>query len=457
MNIILASDKLNLFQPFGGDWANENNFTRALLIAFSKSPWSPVLLRGFLDLLADRMAEARVPPDDVTNLFARWPESVELKMQQGVATTAFLADGVTDGVLLALNPEPGSEEPKGNIGAQQGAGIADAVIVVRGSAPDPERTIAIVVESKLYGAAGADQLQQYHRAMGEKLPGRVRFVEMLWDEVYSLTEHLPSEAEFDPVLRDFKGFVSSRPHLVRFTGFQSADLKDPYRLDVRMRRFCDRMIAERTLGSQGLAVQGEPQRKKLGCDYDLSLEGQDTLIGNLGIGCWDGSTLSLKMVIGARTYWHTDRLLGRSWKSTAVAGALSELRGVGRVSVSASVRLYFGRFDVEWLTVCEVRPDQGREVEVWHTAIDIVREFHCKVATDERLERLDALTKGRAADAIERTRRIAAAERPKTFSVVTVCIEHDGGSVTVMSREKQFDVLRESLAKLGVLLRAASA
>jgi hypothetical protein len=59
MNFEFNHRNLNLFWHFGDSAENENNTTRAFLIAASRSPWSSILLRGFSDLVFNQVREGR--------------------------------------------------------------------------------------------------------------------------------------------------------------------------------------------------------------------------------------------------------------------------------------------------------------------------------------------------------------------------------------------------------------
>ena len=89
MEIIRRHRCLNLFHHFGDSAENENNTTRAFLIAATRSPWSPVVLRGFLDLVAENV---RSMPDEwkkFEKFFQSWPESLDVSLERKILTEQF--------------------------------------------------------------------------------------------------------------------------------------------------------------------------------------------------------------------------------------------------------------------------------------------------------------------------------------------------------------------------------
>jgi hypothetical protein len=91
MHLSLNHQNLNIFNHFGDSAQNENNTTRAFLIAATRSAWSPILLRGFFDLVAARIRE-RLPDQAIKRLFSavflshgrtklrfRWRKILELR------------------------------------------------------------------------------------------------------------------------------------------------------------------------------------------------------------------------------------------------------------------------------------------------------------------------------------------------------------------------------------------
>lgn len=462
MEFELRDRRLNLFQHFSGDTASENNTTRAFLVVLGRSPWSPVILRGFLDLLAEKpnLVKQGVGVLD-SSLSRRWPDGIEMWMQQGFVSTDFLA-GVGSAILVELTPVlegPDAAKPPPSVTP---GGIADAVIVLRFWDEDGEnRSVAIVVESKLYGRAGEEQIGRYLAAMKDKVGEKHAWVHVSWDEAYQLTNALPVEAQFDPIVRDFKAFIDSRPYLVRFTGFQEADFQTPESgLDVRLARCCERLMSELE-GGRG-AVEGapacSPERKKGGRDYDLPLDGQNRLWGNLGLASWRPPELAVKLVVGSRRNWETSLVLSRTANREDVQRLLKRAAETRRFKCSVAVRLYFHRFDDVWLfpwdgVVVEDAPQR------WKEAMGIVESFHRKTPTDDLLTDLEAKigTGGAEAEQIERAKRLPLERRPRLFCVVVLTLVRDGIALARDDVRSQIRVLREDLELFAALLRALSA
>jgi hypothetical protein len=395
MRIQLDHPNLSLFRAFGGGWDSENNFTRALLIALTRSPWSPVLLRGFFDLLSEKLQDVPNAAPCLPYL-SSWPTSIEVSMQQGTAGEAFLPNDGSGAVLVDLIPDPGARPCGGDVREEAGEsrGIVDAMITVRGSDGTDERSISVVIESKLYGGVEERQRALYRSAIEKRLGRRPAEVAVSWDEVYRLTEHLPSEADADPVVSDFKTFIASRPHLLGFTGFSSNDFRTPGVLDGRLLRLC-----ERVAGSDPFV--GQVQRKYRGFDYDLPVKGQAALQGNVGVACWDSTTVSCKLVIGAGNQWQTTMLFKRS-ESVNVGVALQQLAATGRLRLMVQVRLYFHRFDVEWIDVATPAVAHGEEGVRWAEAVGLARSFHQKRASDDVLDALARHMTGGRSDSLDR-------------------------------------------------------
>jgi hypothetical protein len=232
---IRTDRRLNVFEHFGGDWANENNTTRALLMALSRSPWSPTLLRVLMDLIREKVAGRLVaggqPLADeqqcvvlgaCNELLSRWPDEVDFRMQVGAASDEFkLPDGGT-GVLIEIIPCMGTDvsyPPNTTSGAtdsKKAAGIVDAWIQADFG---EDRSLTMVIESKLYGKAGRDQIAKYLAGMGAD---KTTEVQVTWEDVYGLLNALPDAALADPIIADFRDFMARDPKLVGFTSSMRA-------------------------------------------------------------------------------------------------------------------------------------------------------------------------------------------------------------------------------------------
>lgn len=451
MEIRLGHANLNLFKSFGGPCDNENNFTRAFLVALTRSPWSPVLLRAFFDVLAEKLsgladAQRCVP------FLSSWPSFVEVTMQQGTAGESFLADGVSAALLVNLTPDPrlGSyEELRDEPQEVVARGIVDAIVTVRGGI-GTDGGMSVIIESKLYGAVGEQQRAIYRDAIRHRLGFAPCEVAVSWDEVYKLTEHLPSEADSDPILADFKSFISSRPHLVGFTGFADADFANLASLDARLKRLCDRLAETEPFA-------GQVERKRGGLDYDLELVNQASLIGNVGVACWDSPTLSSKLVIGARSKWQTAQLLGRYSKGEVV-DALRRAGETGRLRLGVHVRLYFNRFDAPQFEVTV--PDQPVRAEEagerWDEINTLARTFHDQVASDGILDQLGRRLGTHGANEIARARALPPDKRPKCFSLVVILLQVPGHDLTAKPAAAQASSIQEDLLLLAAILKNLS-
>jgi hypothetical protein len=170
MEIIRSHKNLSLFQHFGAGAENENNTTRAFLIAMSRSPWSPVLLRGFFDVIA---AKNSGPASDFFTKSARlltaWPSSIEMSLERNITAEKFPGEGVKHAVLVDLTPVSGAVAGSSQVDIRDDpTGRVDATIVLRAgddTLADQEGALAIVIESKLYGNAGEQQMEDYKKAL----------------------------------------------------------------------------------------------------------------------------------------------------------------------------------------------------------------------------------------------------------------------------------------------------
>src|SRR5438552_17203764 len=86
VDFILDHRNLNLFHHFGDSAENENNTTRAFLIAASRSPWSPVLLRGFMDAVAARIRTSASceTTRQIERFLCAWPDTVEFSLERNI-------------------------------------------------------------------------------------------------------------------------------------------------------------------------------------------------------------------------------------------------------------------------------------------------------------------------------------------------------------------------------------
>jgi len=457
MEIILNHDNLNLFRFFGGDCANENNTTRAFLIALTKSPWSPVLLRGFFDLLAEKLAiQNQLLASKCAEFLSGWPKRVEFSMQQGVAKGEFLSDEVRCGLLVLLTPGENAAAAPGDAASREAIarGIIDALLVVESAA---DKVLALLIESKLYGPVGDEQAAQYLAAMKRKLGDSVAMIDISWDEIYCLTEALPPQAEVDSVLSDFKAFIDARPHLVSFNGFHLNDFADWYLVDTRLRRLCERVASEALVDDKSTIryrFNGSPQRKRQGADYDLPLENQQNLRGNIGLACWDLKVISAKLAVGWRTNWETWHVLEKTWNSPDVRDCLRRLCDSGRLVLDVHVRLYFSRFEEHSFIVWTAGPEACEVWRKWDDAVNLIRRFHRQEATDMLLDELLSLSGETEADAVDRARKQS--PRTKCFVGLVFCVQTPGPELAKKDAGTQLAMIQKDLLALADLLASLS-
>ncbi len=400
MEIDAEDRHLNLFQFFGGDYANENNTTRTLMIALTRSQWSPIILRGFFDAVLGKLRNMgcevlrNIPCETLVaarEIFGAWPASLRVRMQQGAASADFIPGDtkLDSALLLEIAPESEKEAVEADDGqpaaddAVKPGGITDACLIATSR---DDKTMAIVIESKLYGRAGEDQMGKYEAAIKERCrhgnaPIRM---ELKWEDIYSLLGHLPEEASFDPILRDFARYLNERPWLVGFTGFGSEDFADRRRLDTQLYRLCQRIARD---GAGDYRFEAEVVRVRLGCDYNLCLnvaEGKPKMQGNLGIlASPELATVSSKLALGWRTYEQTTYVLdNKKCEDAAVLECISALGGTG----VATIDLYFG---------CQILgtdvPEFARRrypVTDWKEACALAMRYHRKKSFAEVVDEI---------------------------------------------------------------------
>jgi hypothetical protein len=379
MEIRIEDNRVHLFRFFGGDYANENNTTRSLMVALTRSQWSPVILRGFFDILVKKLRDG---PGETAGtareILGVWPASLQVRMQQGVAGTDFLPAEmeIDSAILLQIEPDSENEAIDASTKQAEPSGIIDACLIV--TSPE-DKTVAIVIESKLYGQAGEDQMCRYAAAIR---PPAIR-LQLTWEEIYSLLEHLPKEADFDSILRDYRDYLNERPGLVGFTGFRPEDFTDARRLDTQLYRLNQKISRQ---GVPGRIFRRDVARVRGGCDYGLYLDAPEAQ-GNLGIASFEPASVSCKLAVGWADYGQTTRALANS-EDADVQECLSALANEGTLTID----LYFccvvnrtvhgfayRRFPAEGNTV----------IGSWRSACSLAREYHRKTeATDAVLDEI---------------------------------------------------------------------
>jgi hypothetical protein len=392
MEITRSHKNLSLFQHFGASAENENNTTRAFLIALSRSAWSPVLMRGFFDLIAEKASDL---PAMSAKLLTAWPARIEMSLERDISAEKFPGGGVRHAILVDLTPVSGAvaELPHADI-KEKPTGRVDATIVLTAgddTSSGSDGGLAIVIESKLYGIAAEQQMERYKKAIEEKQI-QVHRVPVAWEEIYDLTRALPNEAEHDPIVSDFKEFLLRDPRLTGFTGFEARDFSPKNeRLDDKLSRFCTRVL-EDLKNDPYFQSASKPERKKGGLDYDLLLAKQNQLVGNLGVAAWEHKALSAKLVVGWRGHWQTDRLLSTfsnmQPSERAVVGAIIDALGkTGKVNIDAALRPFFHRFDYDFAGRC--RPTEAADHHAaWDEIVQFSRQFHGQPLTAESRAKL---------------------------------------------------------------------
>ena len=424
-----------------------------------------MLFRSFLDLLAERISATS--PEllrDFETFFRSWPEMLQVALERDISADKFPGDHVIAAILVALTPVSGgsgqvadlvADPPYPQTTETAPRGRVDATMIARRTQRDTlegqpkDSALAIVIESKLYGPAGDEQLTRYKKKLEEKLV-RTVLVEISWEEIYQLCESLPEEAEHDPVLSDFKDFLARDARLVGFTGFRKEDFAGsrhedfvggPYLLDSKLQRLCDRIA--------GKGDGGKPERKRGGLDYDLPLAQQSSLVGNIGLASWDQDALQAKLVIGWRSRWHTDRVLDTTWNADGVPDLIRQVGQGGALRIDAHVRPYFSRFEYDTAALWSTQIDHSDAASVWRDAVEFARSFHAKRLDEQKVALLrSAPSRVTNESAISR----AVAERANCFVPLVLLASWQPKDLATMKPEQQFRIIREKLREMSALL-----
>jgi hypothetical protein len=180
-----------------------------------------------------------------------WPDEIEISMERDIRAETFPGVGVDRAVLVELTPAGVVADLPSQPMVMGETGRVDATIVVRQS---NSAGLALVIESKLYGRAGHEQLLKYKQAL-ESRHIKTLLVDVAWEEIYTLADSLPEAAEHDAILSDFKSFLARHPRLAGFTGFRQGDFDGPaYVLDARLQKLCETLAGQST-------ESGTPERK----------------------------------------------------------------------------------------------------------------------------------------------------------------------------------------------------
>jgi hypothetical protein len=457
MEINLDHRNLNLFHHFGDSAENENNTTRAFLIAATRSPWSPMLFRSFLDLLAEQM-RANSPEllTDFDKFFRSWPETPQVSLERDISADKFPGDDVAIAILVALTPVSEGSGQVVDLKFPKPTGRVDATLIARqtdGDTLDGQSkgsALAIVIESKLYGPAGIEQLGRYKSRLEEKSI-RTVLVEIRWEDIYKLCESLPQAAEHDPVLSDFKEFLARDARLVGFTGFRQEDfVRGPQLLDSKLQRLCDRIAGK---GDDPVLGGGKTERKRGGLDYDLTLTQQASLVGNIGLASWDQDALHAKLVIGWRSRWHTDRVLNSTWNADGVPDLIRQIGRGTALLIAAHVRPYFNRFEYDPAASWSTAIGPADAARVWQDAVEFARSFHAKCLDGEKVA---VLSKSPSTITNESAITRAVAERVNCFVPLVLVASWQPTHLTKMKPDEQLRIIRGKLREMANLLTRLS-
>jgi hypothetical protein len=446
MNFEFNHRNLNLFWHFGDSAENENNTTRAFLIAASRSPWSSILLRGFSDLVFNQVRERNTDLAKSIEPFLReWPETVEFSLERDIAAESFPGPGVLSAVIVELTPECGVAQEEIPLGELEPRGRVDATIVLRNAEGNG---LAFIVESKLYHRAGRDQLERYRKNLALKgIP--TALIAMSWEQVYAITHSLPAEATHDAIMSDFRSFLERDTRLTGFTGFRMEDFSpENDALDEKLQRYCNKLVA--SAASDSRFNNATLQRKRGGLDYDILLANQSMLIGNLGVATWEGDALYAKLVVGWRRRWQTDRLLSSGRESSQAHRMIADIAGRYKLEVQASLRPFFSRF--EYPTAARWSSgtiSANHAAEMLSDALSFTERFHGKQIHKAMMKEAgDGFLVITDNELLKR----AFEERVNWFVPVDFVIHWEPREIAARRPGEQIELLREALSELASVL-----
>lgn len=446
MNFERHHRNLNLFWHFGDSAQNENNTTRAFLIAASRSPWSSILLRGFSDLACCRASDAKPAfGRSITRLLTQWPESIELSLERDITPESFPGAGVRHAILVELTPQSGASQEPAPTEDLDVRGRVDATIVLRGA---DGNGLGLIVESKLYHRAGRNQLERYRRGLETKGISTV-LISVSWEEVYTLANSLPEEASYDPIMSDFKSFLERDSRLTGFTGFRIEDFSLQNDLmDEKLGRCCNKLLASPVWDAR--FTNATLERKRGGLDYDVLLANQSVLIGNLGVATWENDALYLKLVVGWRRHWQTAQLLDSARGSKGIPGVIAKIAGSSHLELHVNVRPHFSRFDYQPAAVWNSGAiDTMHAEENWLKALEFTKLFHGKPLDKSGLKELqsnpnvwtDSQLLKRAFD-----------EQVNCFVPVDFVVSWKPSEIGNRNSGEQIELLRSTLSELAAIL-----
>jgi hypothetical protein len=381
---------------------------------------------------------------------------LEVSLERDISADKFPGDDVGAAVLVALTPVSDGGGQIADLQFPKPTGRVDATLVARRTGAETlggqskGSALAVVIESKLYGSAGAEQLARYRSKLQEKSITTV-LVEIRWEDIYRLCESLPQTAEHDPVLSDFKEFLARDARLVGFTGFRQEDFAGPaHLLDSKLQRLCDRIAGS---GDDPVLGSGKPERKRGGLDYDLPLTQQSSLVGNIGLASWDRDELHAKLVIGWRSRWHTDRVLDRTWNADGVPDLIRQAGRGTTLVIDAHVRPYFTRFDYDTAALRRTETGLSDAAHAWQDAVEFARSFHAKRLDEETVAVLRRPPSTITNDSVI-TRAVA--EGVNCFVAFVLLVSWQPKDLATMKPEQQLRIIREKLREMATLLMRLS-
>ncbi len=446
MNFERSHRNLNLFWHFGDSAQNENNTTRAFLIAASRSPWSSILLRGFFDLVFSRACDTK--PEfgrSIKRFFTEWPEAVEFSLERDITPQSFPGLGVQHAIVIELTPQSKAAQEEAPSEDLDLRGRVDATIVVRNAKGNG---LALVVESKLYHRAGRDQLERYRRGLDAKGVSAV-LISFSWEEVYAIANSLPEEASYDPIMSDFKSFLERDSRLTGFTAFRVEEFSLQNDLmDEKLGRCCNKLLASPAWDAR--FNNATLERKRGGLDYDILLANQSVLIGNLGVATWENDALYLKLVVGWRTHWQTDQLLDSARGSKDTPTVMAAIAGRSHLELHVNIRPHFSRFDYQPAAVWNSGAiDANHAEEKWLKALQFAKHFHGKPLDQTRLKEL------RSDPNVWTDRHLlqrAFEAQVNCFVPVDFVVSWTPSEIGTRKSDEQIELLRSTLSELAAIL-----
>lgn len=468
MRIRIDDDRLNVFSHFKGSPHIENNTTRALMTAFSRTPAGMLFLRDFIDRII-RDVSSKTSDGEVAGMLARMrrPQTATLRMQQAIDSLG--ANEELGGVVVEIAPAKYHEEPSHPDEDETApGGIADGCIVLEVDTPEEFDSdsghVILLLESKLYARAGSKQIEQYAaRFRRENKPCDRAHIE--WRDLYEIAEGIAHSWPGDPVLEDFVAFLRRRPYLVPFAGVHASDRYDVFSIKSRLLQLCER-ISELSGAAPGapFKVLGHiPKRGAVDADIDLRIGPSDErfMQGNLGVAYWGGNVVYTKLVVGAGRRSELDRAR-RNINRADVAEALNQITAFDNAEACVGLRLRFNRFEEERVELPSIVLAGSARESGWRSIGSHIETFHAReidgTAVDEIREHLQieerSGSQGWEAFIDARHRE---GKKGKVFAELLVTIGNDLDAFATLKPDGQVEQVEGQLAALADLLYEISA